>query len=92
MLTTRDDPREVQACHKLGCSHYIVKPVEYDKFFEVLGQLALFLRRRQAIRQPPRQERSLLESRRDDVSRTRSGYGDRAEIPQVYPAALAARQ
>jgi CheY-like chemotaxis protein len=44
MLTTMDDPREVEACHKLGCSHYIVKPVEYDKFSEVLGQLGLFLK------------------------------------------------
>jgi CheY-like chemotaxis protein len=44
MLTTMDDPREVDACHKLGCSHYIVKPVEYDKFSEVLGQLGLFLK------------------------------------------------
>jgi CheY-like chemotaxis protein len=44
MLTTMDDPREVDACHQLGCSHYIVKPVEYDKFSEVLGQLGLFLK------------------------------------------------
>jgi CheY-like chemotaxis protein len=44
MLTTMDDPREVEACHKLGCSHYIVKPVEYDRFSEVLGQLGLFLK------------------------------------------------
>lgn len=26
MLTTTDDPREVDVCHSLGCSHYIVKP------------------------------------------------------------------
>ena len=44
MLTTTDDPREVDACHRLGCSHYIVKPVEYDKFAAVLGQLGLFLK------------------------------------------------
>jgi CheY-like chemotaxis protein len=44
MLTTMDDPREVEACHDLGCSHYIVKPVEYDRFSEVLGQLGLFLK------------------------------------------------
>jgi CheY-like chemotaxis protein len=44
MLTTMDDPREVEACHELGCSHYIVKPVEYDRFSEVLGQLGLFLK------------------------------------------------
>jgi len=44
MLTTTDDPREVDACHRLGCSHYIVKPVEYDKFSATLGQLGLFLK------------------------------------------------
>jgi CheY-like chemotaxis protein len=44
MLTTMEDPREVDACHRLGCSHYIVKPVEYDKFSAVLGQLGLFLK------------------------------------------------
>ena len=44
MLTTTDDPREVEVCHSLGCSHYIVKPVEYDKFCDVLGQLGLFLK------------------------------------------------
>ena len=44
MLTTTDDPREVDVCHNLGCSHYIVKPVEYDKFAEVLSRLGLFLK------------------------------------------------
>jgi CheY-like chemotaxis protein len=44
MLTTTDDPREVEVCHSLGCSHYIVKPVEYAKFAEVLSQLGLFLK------------------------------------------------
>ena len=43
MLTTTDDPREVDTCHRLGCSHYIVKPVDYDKFSAMLGQLGLFL-------------------------------------------------
>ena len=44
MLTTADDPLEVDACHRLGCSHYIVKPVEYDTFSAALGQLGLFLK------------------------------------------------
>jgi len=44
MLTTADDPLEVDACHRLGCSHYIVKPVKYDKFSAALGQLGLFLK------------------------------------------------
>lgn len=43
MITTTDDPREVEKCHEMGCSVYIVKPVNYDKFVEVIKQLGLFL-------------------------------------------------
>lgn len=43
MLTTTDDPREVQRCHELGCNNYIVKPVDYDKFAEAIRQLGLFI-------------------------------------------------
>ena len=43
MITTTDDPREVEECHRLGCSNYITKPVDYDKFVEVIRQLGLFL-------------------------------------------------
>lgn len=43
MLTTTDDPREVDRCHALGCSSYIVKPVDYDKFAEAIKNLGLFI-------------------------------------------------
>ncbi|HEX3997931.1 MAG TPA: response regulator [Pirellulales bacterium] len=43
MLTTTDDPREIQRCYELGCSVYISKPVEYDKFVEAIKRLGLFL-------------------------------------------------
>ncbi len=43
MLTTTDDPREVENCHKLGCSNYITKPVDYEKFVDVIKKLGLFL-------------------------------------------------
>ena len=43
MLTTTDDPREVARCHELGCSNYIVKPVDYEKFSEAIKQLGLFI-------------------------------------------------
>jgi CheY-like chemotaxis protein len=43
MLTTTDDPREVALCHELGCSNYITKPIDYDKFMEAVRQLGLFL-------------------------------------------------
>lgn len=43
MLTTTDDPREVERCHELGCNTYIVKPVDYDKFAEAIKNLGLFI-------------------------------------------------
>ncbi|AWM39443.1 Response regulator rcp1 [Gemmata obscuriglobus] len=53
MLTTTDDPREVQRCYELGCSCYVTKPVEYDRFVEAVRRLGLFL----AIVQVPREDR-----------------------------------
>ena len=43
MLTTTDDPREVEACYKLGCNLYITKPVDFKKFAETLKRLGLFI-------------------------------------------------
>lgn len=43
MLTTTDDPREVKNCYELGCSCYITKPVDYERFSEMLNRLGLFL-------------------------------------------------
>jgi CheY-like chemotaxis protein len=43
MLTTTDDPREVERCHVLGCSTYIVKPVVYEKFAEAINRIGLFI-------------------------------------------------
>jgi CheY-like chemotaxis protein len=43
ILTTTDDPREVQRCYELGCSVYVVKPVQYDEFIEAVKRLGLFL-------------------------------------------------
>jgi CheY-like chemotaxis protein len=43
MLTTTDDPREVERCYKLGCSVYITKPVEYEAFVEAVHRLGLLL-------------------------------------------------
>jgi CheY-like chemotaxis protein len=44
MLTTTDDPKEVDRCHSIGCSHYLVKPVDYGKFSETIKQLGQFLK------------------------------------------------
>ena len=43
MITTTDDPREIENCHTLGCSNYITKPIEYDQFVTAIRQLGLFL-------------------------------------------------
>ncbi len=43
MITTTDDPREVEHCHELGCSSYITKPVEYEAFVNAVRQLGLYL-------------------------------------------------
>jgi CheY-like chemotaxis protein len=49
MLTTTDDPREIQRCYELGCSVYITKPVEHQGFVEAIHRLGLFL---QVVRIP----------------------------------------
>jgi len=43
MLTTTDDPREVEACYKIGCNIYITKPIDFTKFTETLKRLGLFI-------------------------------------------------
>jgi CheY-like chemotaxis protein len=43
MVTTTDDPREVDRCHAIGCSNYVTKPVDYDNFVNAIRQLGLFL-------------------------------------------------
>ena len=43
MLTTTEDSREVERCHELGCSVYVQKPVDYDRFAEAIRRLGLFL-------------------------------------------------
>ena len=43
MLTTTDDSREVERCHQLGCSVYIQKPVDYEKFAEAIRRLGMFV-------------------------------------------------
>ncbi|HAT72084.1 MAG TPA: hypothetical protein DCS63_04640 [Elusimicrobia bacterium] len=43
MLTTTDDPAEISVCYDLGCNNYLTKPVEFEKFAEVIRRLGLFL-------------------------------------------------
>ena len=50
VLTTTDDPREIQRCYQLGCNVYITKPVDYQAFIEAIRRLGLFL---QVVKVPP---------------------------------------
>jgi CheY-like chemotaxis protein len=43
MLTTTDDPREIEECYLLGCNCYVTKPVEFAAFAETLNRLGLFI-------------------------------------------------
>lgn len=43
MLTTTDDPKEVEECYKIGCNIYITKPVDFIRFTKTLNHLGLFL-------------------------------------------------
>ncbi len=43
MLTTTDNPREINRCYDLGCNVYVVKPVASDQFVEAVRRLGLFI-------------------------------------------------
>jgi CheY-like chemotaxis protein len=49
MVTTTDDPREMERCYGLGCNFYVTKPMEYDQFCNALRELGVFF---QYIRVP----------------------------------------
>ncbi len=43
MLTSTDDQREIDECYSLGCNLYVPKPVEFDRFSEVVRELGLMI-------------------------------------------------
>ena len=43
VITTASDIRAVEQCHQLGCCMYLVKPVEYEKFVEMMQKVGSFL-------------------------------------------------
>jgi len=43
VLTTTDNPKEINRCYELGCNVYITKPVEYDNFTDAIRKLGLIL-------------------------------------------------
>jgi CheY-like chemotaxis protein len=42
MLTTTDNPREIERCYQLGCNAYIVKPVKYNTYIEAMRKVGLY--------------------------------------------------
>ncbi len=60
MLTTTDNPKEVQRCHELGCNNYVMKPVAYDAFMEAIQRLGSFL---QIVQVPTMTPSPMLSSR-----------------------------
>ena len=42
MLTTTSNSAEIDTCYDLGCSVYIVKPVDYENFTDALRKVGLF--------------------------------------------------
>lgn len=43
VLTTTDNPKEIDRCYELGCNVYVTKPVEYDNFTDAIQKLGLML-------------------------------------------------
>jgi CheY-like chemotaxis protein len=43
ILTTTDDPHEMEQCYALGCNAYLTKPVAYEQFVEVIQKLGWLL-------------------------------------------------
>ena len=42
VLTTSSEDMDVKTAYELGANSYIVKPVDFDKFIEVAGQIELY--------------------------------------------------
>ncbi len=43
VLTSTDDPYEVEAAYELGCNFFVRKPVAYDRFIETIQGLGRFV-------------------------------------------------
>lgn len=43
ILTTTEDPREVDRCHDLGCNVYMHKPVSFESFAGAISKLGTFV-------------------------------------------------
>lgn len=44
MLTTTDDPKDIEKCYNLGCNFYMNKPLGFDELSSSLDSLTRFIR------------------------------------------------
>ena len=42
VLTSSNEDPDIKTCYKLGVNSYVVKPVDFDSFAKVVGQLGLY--------------------------------------------------
>src|SRR6516165_3097886 len=42
VLTSSQEERDINECYKLGVNSYVVKPVEFDKFYKAVGDLGIY--------------------------------------------------
>lgn len=43
VLTSTNNPQEIDRCYTLGCNVFLRKPVAYDQFIHAIKQLGMFL-------------------------------------------------
>ncbi|OHB54437.1 MAG: hypothetical protein A2Y07_04660 [Planctomycetes bacterium GWF2_50_10] len=43
IISTTDDPRQVDECYKLGCNFYLAKPTDHTQFTDALDKLGKFI-------------------------------------------------
>jgi CheY-like chemotaxis protein len=42
VLTSSMEERDINECYRLGVNSYVVKPVEFDRFYKAVGELATY--------------------------------------------------
>jgi CheY-like chemotaxis protein len=42
VLTSSQEERDIAECYRLGVNSYVVKPVEFDKFYKAVADLATY--------------------------------------------------
>jgi CheY-like chemotaxis protein len=53
VLTSSNEDKDIQTAYKLGANSYITKPVDFDKFLDVAGNIEIYWL---AVNTPPRGE------------------------------------